>query len=93
MASTKRTLALACIFGVAAARAQTPTVQDLQTKLLQFEEESQKTIAELKAQIAALQQGQGLRVLATSRLRLRRPKFQWYILRKNSMASKPGRDK
>src|SRR5690349_24240444 len=47
--------ALACVIGVATAVAQTPTVQDLQNKLLQFEESSQKTIAELKAQIAALQ--------------------------------------
>jgi len=41
-----------------AARAQEPSVQDLQAKLLQFEEASQKQIAELKAQIAALQQSQ-----------------------------------
>jgi hypothetical protein len=49
--------ALACMIGVATAVAQPPTVQDLQNKLLQFEESSQKTIAELKAQIAALQGG------------------------------------
>jgi DcaP outer membrane protein len=58
IASTTRKLALACMVSVATARAQTPTLQDLQTKLLQFEEESQKTIAELRAQIASLQQGQ-----------------------------------
>src|SRR5260370_36089021 len=49
--------ALACMVGVATAVAQTPNIQDLQNKLLQFEESSQKTIAELKAQIAALQGG------------------------------------
>jgi hypothetical protein len=38
--------------------AQTPTLQDVQAKLLQFEESSQRTIAELKAEMAALQQGQ-----------------------------------
>src|SRR4029077_16392041 len=58
IANTGRLLALASIIGIMAARAQSPSVQDLQTKLLQFEESSQKTIAELKAQIAALQQGQ-----------------------------------
>jgi hypothetical protein len=46
------------MLGVATAPAQTPNLQDLQNKLLQFEESSQKTIAELKAQIAALQQTQ-----------------------------------
>ncbi len=46
---------LACVFGAGAARAQTPTIQDLENKLQQFEEASQKQIAELKAQIAALQ--------------------------------------
>jgi hypothetical protein len=56
--SMPRRLALAWMLGVAAASAQTPTLQDLQNKLLQFEESSQKTIAELKVQIAALQQGQ-----------------------------------
>jgi len=55
LVTTSRYLALICIFGMAAAVAQTPTVQDLQTKLLQFEAASQKTIAELKAQIAVLQ--------------------------------------
>ena len=55
IAGTKRKLAVACIFSVAAVRAQTPTLQDLQNQLLQFEESSQKTIAELKGQIAALQ--------------------------------------
>jgi len=59
MISTKAgQLALACMMGVATASAQTPTVQDLQNKLLQFEQTYQKTIAELKAQIIALQQSQ-----------------------------------
>lgn len=44
--------------GVAVARAQTPDLQDLQKKLLEFEESTQKTIQELKAQIAAMQQAQ-----------------------------------
>src|SRR6476620_12149046 len=51
-------LALACMMGVAIESAQTPTVQDLQNKLLQFEQTYQKTVAELKAQISALQQSQ-----------------------------------
>ena len=46
------------MIGAATALAQTPNLQDLQNKLLQFEESTQKTIAEMKAQIAALQQGQ-----------------------------------
>lgn len=58
IANTGRKLALTGIIGIMTARAQAPSVQDLQTKLLQFEETSQRTIAELKAQIAALQQGQ-----------------------------------
>jgi hypothetical protein len=57
VANRTRKLALASIIGVLAARAQTPTVQDLQNQLLQFEEASQRTIAELRAQIAALQKG------------------------------------
>ena len=47
-----------CTFGAAAALAQPPSVQDLQNKLLEFEASSQKTIQELRAQIAALQQAQ-----------------------------------
>lgn len=58
ISTTTRQFALACMVGVATALAQTPNVQELQTKLLQFEAASQKTIAELKAQIAALQHGQ-----------------------------------
>jgi hypothetical protein len=38
--------------------AQTPSVQDLQTQLRQFEESTQKTIQDLRAQIAAMQQAQ-----------------------------------
>lgn len=44
--------------GTATALAQSPSLQDLENKLLQYEQSSQKTIAELKAQIAALQQAQ-----------------------------------
>ena len=58
MATTTRKFTLAFMVGAATALAQTPSLQDLQNKLLQYEESSQKTIAELKAQIAALQQAQ-----------------------------------
>ena len=58
MAKTIARLAMAWVVVVAAARAQTPSLQDLQNKLLQFEESTQKAIADLKAQIAALQQVQ-----------------------------------
>jgi hypothetical protein len=51
-------LALVYILGVPAGLAQPPTVQDLQSQLRQFEESTQKTIQDLKAQIAALQQAQ-----------------------------------
>jgi hypothetical protein len=53
-----RLCVLVCVVAAGTALAQAPTVQDLQSKLLQFEESSQKQIAELKAQIAALQPGQ-----------------------------------
>jgi hypothetical protein len=46
------------MIGAATALAQTPSLEDLQNKLLQYEESTQKTIAELKAQIASLQQAQ-----------------------------------
>src|SRR6476469_6235943 len=55
MAATPWRLALVYILIVPAGVAQNPTVQDLQTQLRQFEESTQKTISELKAQIAALQ--------------------------------------
>ncbi len=55
IATTRQRLVLACMLTVSTAFAQTPNLQDLENKLLQFEESSQKTIAELKAQIAALQ--------------------------------------
>ena len=58
IANTTSRLASVCILGVGTVCAQTPSLQDLQNKLLQFEESSQKTIAELKAQIAALQGAQ-----------------------------------
>jgi hypothetical protein len=51
-------LASIWIFAVASAGAQTSSLEDLQNKLVQFEESTQKTIQELKAQIAALQQAQ-----------------------------------
>jgi len=54
--TTRQRLVLACMLGVPTAFAQTPSVQDLENKLLQFQESTQKTIAELKAQIVALQQ-------------------------------------
>ena len=50
--------ALVSVVGVATAVAQTPNIQDLENKLLQFQESTQKTIADLKAQIASLQQEQ-----------------------------------
>ena len=49
-------IVLASLIGVATASSQTPELRDLQNRLLQFEESTQKTIQELKAQIAALQQ-------------------------------------
>jgi hypothetical protein len=49
---------LAWTIGAAVARAQSPELQELQKKLSEFEESTQKTIQELKAQIAALQQSQ-----------------------------------
>ena len=77
IATTRQRLVLACMLSVSTARAQTPNLQDLQNKLLQFEESSQKTIAELKAQIAALQQAQPTpRALPPSPVLPRRPKFQ-----------------
>jgi hypothetical protein len=57
--ATKRWhLALACMLGAGPAAAQTSNLQDLQNKLLQFEESTQKAIAEMKAQIAVLEQAQ-----------------------------------
>jgi len=50
---------LVCLMTATTSVAQTPNLQDLQQKLEDFEESTQKTIAELKAQIAALQQQQG----------------------------------
>jgi hypothetical protein len=46
------------ILGVPVGLAQTPTVEDLQSQLRQFEESTQRTIQDLKAQIAVLQQAQ-----------------------------------
>ncbi len=58
MTTIRWRLALVSILIVPAGLAQTPTVQDLQTQLRQFEESTQKTIQDLKAQIAAMQQAQ-----------------------------------
>jgi hypothetical protein len=58
IAATGRQIALACTIGAAVALAQTPTVEELQKKLLEVEASTQKTIQELKVQIAALQQAQ-----------------------------------
>jgi len=58
IAPTTRLCALACVIGTVTAVAQTSNLQDLQNKLLQFEESSQKTIQDLKARIAALEQAQ-----------------------------------
>ena len=58
LVKTIRQCVLACVVGAGTALAQAPTIQDLQSKLQQFEESSQKQIEELKAQIAALQSGQ-----------------------------------
>jgi DcaP outer membrane protein len=58
MVTARWHFALAFILGTGRCLAQTPNLQDLQNKLLEFEESTQRTIQELKAQIAALQQGQ-----------------------------------
>ena len=58
IATTRQRLVLAFMLSVSTTFAQTPTLQDLENKLLQFQESTQKTIAELKAQIAALQGAQ-----------------------------------
>jgi len=58
IATTRRSFVLAWTIGVAVARAQSSDLQELQKKLVEFEESTQKTIQELKAQIAALQQAQ-----------------------------------
>jgi outer membrane DcaP-like protein len=51
-------LAWVYILGVTSSLAQ-PSLQDLQDQLLRFEESTQKTIQQLRAQIAAMQQAQG----------------------------------
>ena len=58
LSTTAWRLALVYTLVVPAGLAQTPTVQDLQNQLRQFEESTQKTIQDLKAQIVALQQAQ-----------------------------------
>ena len=52
MIAKARYVASACVITVTTAYAQSPTLQDLQTKLLEFEESTQRTIQDLKAQIA-----------------------------------------
>ena len=56
--ATTRNLALACVVSATTVMGQTPTVEELQNRLAQIEESTNKTIQELKAQIAALQQAQ-----------------------------------
>src|SRR5581483_12249449 len=51
-----RQLALACVLCAGTVFAQTSEVEDLQNQLRDFEQSSERTIAELKAQIAALEQ-------------------------------------
>jgi hypothetical protein len=58
-------VASVCVLAVAVASAQPPALEDLQNKLIQFEESTQKTIQELRAQIAALQKGQAQKAPAT----------------------------
>jgi hypothetical protein len=59
-----RRFVLVCTMGAAVAQAQTPEIQALQSKLLEFEESTQKTIQEMRAQIAALQKAQAQRAPA-----------------------------
>jgi len=55
-------LAFGSLVGVATGTAQAQNLQDLQNQLVQFEQTTQKTIQDLKAQIAAMQQAQKGRV-------------------------------
>jgi hypothetical protein len=66
IATTRQRLALACLLSISPAFAQTPNLQELENKLSQFQESTQKTIAELKAQITALQQEQKRPIAAPS---------------------------
>jgi hypothetical protein len=52
------------MIGLAAVRAQTADLLNLQNKLLEVEQSTQKSIQELKAQIAALERAQNARVAA-----------------------------
>ena len=88
-----RRFVLAATISAGVAPAQTPSLQDLQNKLVQFEESTQKTITELKAQIAALQQGQkAARAAPAPRAAPRRPKSQSCASPWNTMGPKPGRE-
>ncbi len=58
IAAAKWCLALTWTLAIAAAQAQTPDLQELQKKLLEFEQSTQKQIQELKAEIAAMQKAQ-----------------------------------
>ena len=58
IAATTLQRTLVCVIGITTALAQSPSFQDRQNKFLQDEESTQKTIAELKAEIAVLQHDQ-----------------------------------
>src|SRR5260370_41876680 len=58
IANAVHRLGLVLTISLATAAAQTPEVQELQKKLVEFEESTQKTIQALKAEIVALQQAQ-----------------------------------
>ena len=64
--NTTLRFAALCILGIGTVFAQTPSLQDVQNKLLEFEQSTQKTIQDLKAQIAALQQPQNTASAAPS---------------------------
>ena len=89
-----RRFVLAATISAGVAPAQTPSLQDLQNKLVQFEESTQKTITELKAQIAALQQGQkAARAAPAPRTAPQTHEVPVVHRRRNTMAPKPGPDK
>jgi len=54
------------MLSISTAFAQAPNLQELENRLLQFQESTQKTIADLKAQITALQQEQKRPIAAPS---------------------------
>ena len=83
-------LALVSILIVPAGLAQTPTVQDLQTQLQQFEASTQKTIQDLKAQIASMQQAQKAAVAAATAAVAAQAQVITTNASGNTMAPKPG---